>query len=1047
MRLSEEVFKKKKIVYFLLIAITIGGIFSYKKLSKLEDPEIQVVLANIVTVYPGASAHDVELKVTKVLEDELSALSDIHKIESESRPNVSIIKVKLEFTVPQNQVQQRWEFLRRKLELALPKLPAGVQKPIVIDDLNDVYGMFYAMTADKGFSYQDMNDYAEYIRKNMLEVKGVKRVKIYGEQEPEISITIAADKMDKLGILPIQILSAINVQTKETYSGNYESGNQQMRVQVSDQSTSVDDLKNIVLTALNGTSFKLDEIATIKRGYKIPFKNTLFVDNQKALAIGISMEHGENILNVGERVEARLAQLKQNIPAGINFQKVFFQPEKVDDAINIFMWNLLESVLIVIVVLMFTMGFRGGLIIGSGLLIIILATFPLLLVMGGTLQRISLGAFIIAMGMLVDNAIVVFDGILIEKQKGQRGKSAFTFPAQKNAIPLLGATLIAITAFLPAFLSKDTAGTYIHDLFLVLAISLFISWGLALTQVPLFSAIFMKKQRKSKENAKETDLYNNRFYRFVKSTLRLAMHNRFLTIALFFIILIIAGLNFKHVDKTFFPDFNYNQFYIELEFPSGTMPDEVNSELDTITQHFEKYSEVKMVVSSHGMTPLRYCLVRGMMTENKDNYGELIVNFNDYETMVRMRPVFSKYLRSQFPEVISRIRKYNFSVASSHSIEAQFSGPDPAVLKQLSNQAEKLMIGNPNVDAYTVCNDWESKTKELMTIYDPIAANNASITRSDISNAILAATEGLPIATVYDGKTPLPVRLKVRNSDGSKIKDLNNIPVWSTLPNVKSILDRTTLLGLASGATSTDELIDKTATTVPLSSVTNGVKLSWEEPIVRRLNGKRAIQAQCEPKDGYSPEQVQAELNAQIKKINLPQGYEFKWVGASELKGEALHGILSYMPLAFGIIILILLLLFNDYRRPLIILFCLPMSIIGIVPGLILAKQPFSFIAIIGVIGLTGMIIKNAIVLLDEIRIQLKHCDTRYNAVLTATASRVRPVTMASLTTILGMLPLLTDPMYGSMAVAIIGGLIVGTMITLVFVPILYSVFYGIKIH
>ena len=1048
MNLSESVFKRKKIVYFLLLAIVIGGVFSYKHLSKLEDPEIQILAANVITVYPGASAHEVELKVTKVIENDLSALSDIRKITSRSEANVSVIQVILKFNVPQNEVQQRWEFLRRKLELAVPKLPQGVQTPIVIDDMNDVYGMFYAMTADDGFSYQNMTDYAEYIRQNMLEVKGVKRVSIYGEQNPEISITISADKMSKLGIFPVQILSAINSQTRQTYSGDYESGDQQMRVKVSNLSTSVEDLQNIVLTAVTGESFKLSEIATIAEEYQAPMRKTLFVDNQKALAIGISMEHGENILDVGERVETKMAEFRGQIPAGIDFKKVFFQPEKVDIAIKGFMWNLLESVLIVIIVLMFTMGFRGGLIIGTGLIFTILATLPILLTLGGTLQRISLGAFIVAMGMLVDNAIVVLDGILLERQNGNRGKSAYTLPGKKAAIPLLGATIIAIVAFLPTFLSKDVAGTYVHDLFLVLSISLFLSWVLALTQVPLFSALFLRKKPKQKKNANSNqNNFDKPIYRFVQNALRLGMHHRGITVALFFLLLVIAGLNFKKVDKTFFPDFNYNQFYIELSFPKGTTPDKVNETMKIITYHFESYNEVKMVVSSHGMTPLRYCLVRGMMTESADNYGELIVNFDDYETMVKMKPVFNKYLRQTFPEIISRIRKYNLSVASTHSIEAQFSGPDPAVLKDLYHQTEKLMLKNPHVDAYTLCSDWEPQAKMLTAVYDPVASNRVSVSRSDISNSILAATDGLPIATVYNGDTKFQVRLKVRDSNGNKIENMNDVPVWSSIPNARGAIDANTLADLATGATSPDDIVGKMLTTIPLSLVTNGVHMSWEEPVVRRINGKRTIQVQCDPKDGYSPEQVQAELDEAVRGIILPGGYKFEWVGASELKGQALKGILSYMPLAFGIIILILLLLFNDYRRPLIILLCLPMSVIGIVPGLVITGQPFSFIAIVGIIGLTGMIIKNAIVLLDEIQIQLKLHETRFKAVISATVLRVRPVIMASLTTILGMLPLVTDPMYGSMAVAIIGGLIVGTLVTLVFVPILYSIFYGIKIH
>lgn len=1003
------------------------------------------MVANVVTVYPGASAHDVELQVTNVLEDEISALSDINKISSRSEANVSIIQVELLMTVPQEEIPQRWEFLRRKLDLAIPKLPAGAQTPIVIDDIGDVYGMFYAMTADDGYSYEEMSNYADFVKQNMLGVEGVKKASVYGEQSAEVQITLSADKMSKMGVMPMQIFMAINEHTKELYAGNMITGNQKLRLTIDKKTTSLDDIRNILISGVDGSSFKLGDIAQIEMGYNDSMRNAMFLNNQKAIGLGLSMESGENIIVVGERVEEKLKELESQIPEGIKFSKVFFQPEKVGDSIDGFMLNLIFSVLIVIVVLMFTMGFRSGLIIGSGLILTILATFPLLLTADGTLQRISLGAFIVAMGMLVDNAIVVLDGILIEKNKGQHGKTGFTKSAKQTAIPLLGATLIAIAAFFPVYLSPDTAGTYVRDLFVVLAISLSISWVLALTQVPLFAALLFKNSKK--QSASTEDAYNKPLYKVVKKALEWGMNNRIITISSAFILLIIAGLNFKNVDQTFFPDFNYNQCYIEYTLPKGSSPDMVNADLKEISDHFNSFDEVEMVVTSQGMTPMRYCLVRAMMTENSDNYGELIVNFKDYETMMEMRPKMYQYLREEYPEALTRIRKYTLSVKASHSVEAQFTGPDPAVLKQLSDSVEQIMLQNTNIDKYTICNDWEPKAKTLCAIYNPIAANRAGTSRSDISNALLAATDGLPIANIYQGETKYQVSFRVRDKNGNRIEDLNDIPVWNTIPNIAGSLNQNTISELYTGATNTNELVKDMVTAVPLSTVTNGIKLDYEEPVVRRLNGQRCIQTQCDPIDGISAAQIQSELDDIVRSIDLPAGYSFDWVGESEIKKDGLKGIMSYMPLAFGLILLVLLFLFNDYRRPIIIVLCLPMAIIGIVPGLLVTGQPFSFIAIVGVIGLSGMIIKNAIVLLDEIQQRLKTSTSAYQAVVDATISRVRPVVMASLTTILGMAPLLTDPMYASMAVAIIGGLLVGTLITLLFVPILYSVFFGVKIN
>ncbi len=1050
MHISELVFSKKKIFYFAMLAILIGGIFSYQKIGKLEDPEINVMLANVVTVYPGASAHEVEMQVSNVLEDELSALADIKSIRARSEANVSVIEVELEMDVPQDEIPQRWEFLRRKLELAMPKLPSGVQTPMVIDDIGDVYGMFYAMVADDGYSYKEMSDYADLIKRNMLEVDGVSKVSIYGEQSPEVLITFSADKLSKMGVLPIQIIMAVRGHTKMLYAGSLYSGDQQLRVKVNDKANDIEDIRNLLVTSTDGSPVKLSDLATIEIGYNDPLKNTFYVNNKKAIGIGMSMESGENILEVGERVSERLDQIKEQIPAGISFVDVFSQPDKVKISIKGFMKNLIMSVIIVIVVLMFTMGFRSGVIIGTGLVLTILATFPLLMTAGGTLQRISLGAFIVAMGMLVDNAIVVLDGILIEKGRGIKGRDMYTKTAKQTAIPLLGATIIAIAAFFPVYLSPDSAGTYVRDLFVVLAISLSISWILALTQVPIFASWFFGKEKKKKKNEKaadETDMFDKPLYRAIKRTLAFALHHRLTTILVSVILLIGAMLLMKHVDDTFFPDFNYNQCYIEYTLPKGSTPDMVNEDLAEITDYFNSFDEVAMVVTSQGMTPMRYCLVRGMMTENADNYGEFIVNFADYETMKKMRPIFEEYLHSHYPEARSRIRNYNLTIESDYAVEAQFTGPDPAVLKRLSQEVQDMYMKCPYVNKYTVCDDWEPKAKTLVAMYDPIAANGVSMTRSDVSNAILTATDGLPIGKIYQGETPYPVRMRVRDKDGKRIEDLNDIPVWGTFPKISSDLNSSTLMGLYTGAVSVDELIKENITSVPLSAVTNGVQRDWEEPVVRRLNGTRVIQAQCDPLLGVSSNLIQKDIQSKIDKMDIPLGYEFKWVGEAALKTDAMKGILSFIPLAAGIIVLVLLLLFNDYRRPLIVLLCLPMALVGIAPGLFLTGQPFSFVAIVGVIGLTGMIIKNAIVLLDEIQLRLHTDKSRYHAVLNASVSRVRPVILASLTTILGMIPLLNDPMYASMSVAIISGLIVGTLITLLFVPVLYSVFFGLKLH
>lgn len=1037
MHLSEIVFKKKSIFWFLMICLVGGGILSYRAISKLEDPEIMVMIAKVYTVYPGASAHEVEMQITHVLEEEISTLADIQNIRSKSSANISEIEVELKMTVPQDEIQQRWEFLRRKVEAARKKLPEGAQSPTVIDDIGDVFGMFYAMTAD-GYSYQEMADYANYIKRGMLEVDGVRKVQVYGAQSPGIYIVLSDEKMGEMGVTPLQVISAIQGQNAMVYPGSLQTGDQLLKVNVSGKLGGMDDLEKLVVQVIGGKPVKLSDLAQISKEYPEILRNTMFLNNKKAVGISISMESGENIVELGKRVDRQLEQLKENMPAGFEFSKVFFQPDKVSDAINGFVINLVASVAIVILVLMVTMGLRSGVIIGSGLLLTILGTFPFLLLADGSMQRISLGAFIVAMGMLVDNAIVVLDGILVDMQRNGKHKKTFVNPAKRTAWPLLGATLIAVSAFLPVFISKDTAGTYARDLFVVLCISLILSWILALTQVPLFSSKFLKIPEKGENK----DPYNGAIFRILKKSLSFFMSNKMTTVVATTLLLAAAGYSFRFVKQTFFPDMNYNQVYIEYKLPYGTSPAKVNTDLAEITRYFLTLDEVKMVVTSQGMTPTRYCLVRSI-GDIADNYGELIVNFDDYETMVKMKPVLEDYIRQRYPDAYFRIRKYNLSVKSSHLVEAEFTGPDPAVLRRLSEQVEELMRQNPYADTYTIGNNWEPMGKALFAQYNQRVATGMGTTRSDVSNAILAATDGLPLGSVYEGETPLGITLKVRNNDGSRMENLDDIPVWNMIPNLSNI-NKDEITRLLYGIKTPGEFTGDVLKPVPLSAVTQGVELGWEESVVQRVNSKRSIQAQCDPIEGYSPALLRKTLIPEIEKMEIPEGYNMRWMGEYELQSTALHNIFRYLPVVFMLVVLILILLFNDIKRPVIVLACIPLAIIGIVPGLLVSGRPFTFMAIIGTIGLVGMLIKNSIVLLDEIQKQIHEGHGGYQAIINATVSRTRPVIMASFTTILGMLPLFTDPMYSSMAVVIISGLLVGTLITLIFVPILYAVFHNI---
>lgn len=1045
MKITEFFVRRPVLFWSLMAAILIAGLLSFIQMPKLEDPAVAVKQAMVMVPYPGASAHEVELKVAQMMEDELRALPNVKKVKSECRNGSAMLTVEFQMTVLNRDLEQHFDLLRRKVNDAASRLPEGCYDPVVIDDMMDVYGIFYALTAD-GYDYPEMYRYAKFLRRELLDVKGVKRILIAGNRDEVINIILSKEQIARNGVIPTQITSALQQAGKTVNAGAYPTGDERIALYVDSAVDDVEEIRNLEIRTMDGRQLRIGDVARVERGYAAPQRNGFFVDGRPALALCIAMESSAIVPDVGKAVDARLAEAMRQLPAGFQTEKIFFQPDKVSDAISSFMRNLLESVVIVILVLIFTMGFRSGLIIGFGLVLTVAVSFPILLVCGTTLQRISLGAFIVAMGMLVDNAVVIMDGILIDKKRGLSPKVYLYRIGRNTAMPLLGATVIAASTFLGIYLSPDSAGEYAGDLFLVLCVSLLASWVLALVQVPICAKSWLPAREKRQAAAQKPAVMNSPVHRFVRRTISsfLIGYKR-TTIAAAVAVLILSIFGMTRVKNLFFPDFDYKQFVVECFFPSATNADRVRDRLLEMSDSVRRNPAVERVAVSQGSAPAHYCLVRPM-TSGGDCYGELIVDCADYRTVQEQIPTIRRQLREAFPEAYIRIRKYNFSISTSHTVEVEFAGPDPAVLRDLSAQAEAVMRRCPYVDAYSVQNNWKPKGKALVAEFNQQDALRAGIGRGDVANALLAATDGMPVGVLNDQDRMVMLNLQVRNNDGSRIRDLDEIPVWSMM-NFR--LTDEELQGALAGGQGMNELQDRMFRAMPLGNAVHNIRLDWDEDVVLRMNGRRVIEAECDPNpdsDEATPAKIVASIRDEIEAIPLPDGYTMRWVGEGELQGEAIGNLMKYMPLTIFLILAILLLLFNSWRKVLLILLCFPFVFCGITPSLFLTGQPLTFMAIIGMMGLIGMMVKNAIVLVDEInRLQTEEHRTPYAAVIEATVSRVRPVLMASLTTIVGMIPLVGDPMYGSMALTIMGGLTVGTIITLILLPIFYAALFRIR--
>ncbi|MDE5710685.1 MAG: efflux RND transporter permease subunit, partial [Bacteroides sp.] len=724
---------------------------------------------------------------------------------------------------------------------------------------------------------------------------------------------------------------------------------------------------------------------------------------------------------------------------GVECHKVFYQPERVGASLSTFVINLIESVAIVVIILMIAMGFKSGFIIGISLVITVFGSFLFLYTAGGTMQRVSLGAFVLAMGMLVDNAIVIIDGILVDLKAGKPRMEAMTAIGRQTAMPLLGATLIAIIAFLPIFMSPDTAGVYTRDLFIVLAVSLMLSWVLALVHVPLMANRKLHPQVDVNSTGKRA--YNGRVYAWLRTALQFGLTHRWGFVLVMVALLGLSGIGYGYMRQGFFPDMVYDQLYMEYKLPEGNNTTRVARDLKEIEAYLKTRKEVTHITTSIGGTPGRYNLVRSIANPSLA-YGELIIDFTSPGELVKNMDEIQNHLTRNYPDAYVKLKRYNL-MFKKYPIEAQFTGPDPAVLHRLADSARHIMETTPEVCLITT--DWEPQIPMLSIEYDQAAARALGLSRNDVSMSLLSVNGGIPIGSFYEGIHKDNIYLKCLNEEGNPVEDLSNTQVFSTLPSLNGVLSEEMMIKLKTGTLSKEELVESLMGSTPLRQISKSIDVRWEDPVVPRYNGQRSQRVQCSPVPGVETEKARQAIAQKIEQIELPDGYSLHWQGEKSASDQSMKYLFKNFPLAIILMIAILIMLFKDYRKPAIIFCCIPMVIVGVVAVMLLTGKTFNFVAIVGTLGLIGMLIKNGIVLMDEITLQLSQGVEPITALIDSAQSRLRPVTMAALTTILGMIPLLPDAMFGSLAASIMGGLTFGTLITLLFIPVLYALFFKIK--
>ena len=1003
--------ENKKIIYFFLAIMLIGGIYSFFKLPKKEDSPFVIKQAVLVTQYPGATPQEVEKLITEPIEREIQSMSDVFQIKSESYFGMSKISIELQPTLAPDYMPVKWDELRRKVANIQPRLPSGASAINVSDDFGDVFGIYYALTADEGFTYDDMRDWAQKIKTELTPIQGVQKVYLFAEQTQVVNVRISVPKLANLGIDPNAIQQVLQTQNLLGNTGEIMTGTYQLRVRAEGTYKSIEDIRDQLIVTKGGGEVRLGDIATIERGYMDPPSNLMRVDGKRAIGIGVATGAKDDVVAVGDAVAEHLKEMEQLFPIGMELKTIYPENQIANEANNGFILNLIESLLIVIVIIFLVMGSRAGMLVGSSLLFSVGGTLLIMLIWGVGLNRTSLAAFIIAMGMLVDNAIVVTDNAQVGIKRGLSRYQALVDGATKPQWALLGATFIAVCSFLPMYLAPASVAEIVKPLFIVLGVSLGLSWILALTQTTTFGNFILKEAKPGESK----DPYDTKLYHKFENVLGRLIKRRYLTLTSVVATLFLSLFIMSIMPQSFFPIMNKPYFRADLIFPEGYGIDDVERNVIKIEEYLKNNDKIKSYSFTLGGSPVRYYLASSSIGP-KPNFANVLIETKDAKDAQSEENKFYEYMVANYPDILTRSALFALSPVPDAAIEIGFVGDNIDTLVALTQRAQEIARKNDMV--MEVRNSWGNKVPVWKPLYSQEKGLRLGITRQQMAYSLRSATNGVPLGEYREGDVFMPILLKDADRDSMNLNDIKTLPVYS-----------------AKGRS------------VKVEQVIDDFSLDYEYSVVKRYNRQRYMMMQCEPKRGANTMAAFSQLWQDIQQeVQVPEGYKLQYFGEQSEQDKGNKAIAANIPLMFGLIYLTLLFLFPKYyRKPVLIMCMLPLIFIGVVLGLLVFGKSLDFFAMLGLLGLIGMNIKNAIVLVDEIGLQLDSGLAPVNAVIEATKTRIVPVTMASGTTILGMLPLLGDAMFAGMAATIMGGLFVSTILTIFVLPVTYCIFFKIK--
>lgn len=1010
MSIAEFSIKNKVLSVIVILLCLIGGLDAYQNMARFEDPEFTIRQAVVITQYPGASPEEVAREVSEPLETVLQQLQEVKTIKTTSRAGVSEINVEIKYTFSKNKnaLQGVWTKMRNKISDARGQLPQDASTPYVNDDFGDLYGFSFYITGED-YSPADLETYARALQKEILQVEGVGKIQLGGAQKEAIFVEMSRSQLSTLGRSVSSLYDILSQQNAVVAAGNVSIGDQRLIIDPTGAIDTVNSIKNLLVSSSSdGKIVYLGDIANVYRGYQSPATHLIRYDGKPAISLGVSAVTGGNVVVIGKAVNQKIEDAVSRRPIGMDVSKYYHQGEIVEKSVSDFVVNVIAALVIVIVTLFVFMGMRSAVVIGFILILTIAATLLTMNLMSIPMHRISLGALIIALGMMVDNAIVVTEGILVGIQRGVKKLQIAKDIVTQTKWPLLGGTLVGIIAFAPIGFAPGSTAEYTGDLFWVILISLLFSWIFAITITPLCCHWIFTEAGDATEEQED-----GKFAKTYKKLMRMALNKRWLMLvsATGLFALSIWGAQF--MAQGFFPRSTTPQLVVDYWLPEGTNIERTARDMKEIEDYLMTLDNINAIQAQIGKGGTRFMLTYSGQSSNT-SYGQFLLRVDDYTQLDSMMPGIQHFIKTNYPEAAAKVWRFVLGPGGGSAIEAEFRGQDPKILRSLADQATDIMRADRSL---SVKNDWRSPVSVIEPLYSEGKARRAGVSRTDLASALQAHYAGKQVGVYRENDKLIPIISRSPGTATASITDIRSIQV------------------LSSG----------TGKMIPIEQVTSGFRTVWRDGQLISENRTFLIKAQSDPYPDELASTLLSRIRPAIEAIELPDGYTLKWGGQEGDSAQSNGDLMSTIPMGLLAMVLVVVILFGKIKQPLVIWIVVPGLFIGVVLGLVLTNVPLEFMGILGILSLSGLLIKNAIVLVDQMDFEINTGKPRYDAVVDAATSRVRPVMMGTLTTVLGVIPLYFDAFFQSMAVVIIFGLSFATLLTLLIVPVLYSVFMNVQ--